>query len=59
MLEEAGVMNRGTMGHIKKGESVNTKYYERLFQWLKENKPETYKECMNKMIENLNKLKFG
>lgn len=58
MLEEKDVMNRVTMGHIKKGENVNTKYYNRFFEWLRVNKPEAYKECMNHIIENMKGFKM-
>lgn len=55
---DSRVMDKATIRHILSGQSVNTKYYNMLFEWLEENYPEVYKEAMKGIIENLDRLEI-
>ncbi len=57
-VSESGLMDKATIRKILTGESVNTKFYDRLLKWLEENYPKVYKEVVNSVIENLNKFKM-
>lgn len=55
-LDEAKALDKTTIRHILNGESATSQSYTHLFKWLKENKPEVYKDAVNDYIKELSKF---